>query len=102
MLLFGAGTAGDSVSAGSRGTVSKLSASGSSDSCCLSHWASAAALAAPASILEAGGTLGVSTVSEPPLTILVVVSISVNPACATVGSVSIAVVSSTSGAAAWD
>ena len=92
MLVTGAVAVGVSVSARSRGTISKDSASGSSAlDACLSHCSSAAALAAPVSTLAAGGALGVST-SVAPSRVVAVLS-SVKPALAMVGSVATAGVS---------
>lgn len=65
----------------------------------MSHCSVAAALAAPSSMLDAGGALGVSADSAPPLTAATPVSISVRPAFAMVGSVEVAGVASVSGGA---
>ena len=84
--MTGAATCGVSVSAGSRGTISKDSLSGSSPPvACLSHCASAAALAASGSILDAAGALETSFSAAPSIA-GIVSSISVRPALVMVGS----------------
>jgi hypothetical protein len=90
---------GVSVSAGSRGTISKDSLKGSSPPvACLSHCSSAAALAASGSILEAAGASGAST-SVLPSTTGMPALISVRLALVTVGSVEVSVCGSDSGGA---
>jgi hypothetical protein len=91
---------GFSVSAGSRGTISKHSLNGSSPPvACLSHWASAAALAASGSMLDAAGALE-TWVSALPSTADIPAFISVSPAWARVGSETASEVS-VSGGAGW-
>ncbi len=77
-----------SVSAGSRGTETQSSGPDSAEADILaSHCVSAAALAAPASIVDCSMTVGVSVSSSAPPLGTTGVSISVRPALTTVGSV---------------